>query len=182
MLVETSYFKKLHINVQGNKLISLAEDLCKMKKWNGGLVGNSGCDDILYPLNTFSAKGRRDNVDKKYQTCHDGNSYKNLVSDRCNPNVATDHSQATSYPTFIAKTPSQYNRTKESQSNLIQAQIGGGLGVATKAFIILVVLVVHNIILYALRGAYTCRKESKESIKMFNLDGSSMAPNIDYVE
>ena len=46
----------------------------------------------------------------------------------------------------------------------------------------MVVLVVPTIILYALRGKYVRRKESKESIKIFNLDGSSVAPNIEYVD
>ena len=46
----------------------------------------------------------------------------------------------------------------------------------------MVVLVVPTIILYALRGKYVRRKESKESIKSFNLDGSSVAPTIESVE
>ena len=34
-----------------------------MKKWNGVLAGNFGCDSILCSRNTFSAEGRRGNVD-----------------------------------------------------------------------------------------------------------------------
>ena len=56
------------------------------------------------------------------------------------------------------------------------------LGGATKAFFILVSRRVPTIILYALRGAYVSRNESKESIKIFNLDGSSVEPNIDSLE
>ena len=43
-------------------------------------------------------------------------------------------------------------------------------------------LSVPNIILYSLRVAYVRKKESKESIKIFNLDGSSVAPTIESVE
>ena len=45
----------------------------------------------------------------------DGNRYKNLVSDRCKLNAATDDSEAVSAPTVIAETPSQSNPTKESR-------------------------------------------------------------------
>ena len=56
---ELARFKKLQIDVQGNKLNNVAEELCKMKKWNGGLVGTFGCDAILCPRNNFSDEGRR---------------------------------------------------------------------------------------------------------------------------
>ena len=56
---EISRFKKLHIDVKGKKLSNFSEELCKMKKWNGGLVGTFGCDAILCPRNTLSTKGIR---------------------------------------------------------------------------------------------------------------------------
>ena len=56
---ELSRFKKLHIDVQVNKLSNFSEELCNMKKWNGGLVGAFGCDAINCPWNTFSDEGRR---------------------------------------------------------------------------------------------------------------------------
>ena len=56
------------------------------------------------------------------------------------------------------------------------------LGGATKSFIILVGLVFPTIITYHIRGVYVRRKDSKESIKIFNMDGSSVAHTIDSVE
>ena len=179
---ELARFKKIHIDAQGNKLINLAEELCKMKKWNGGLVGTFGRDAILCPRNNFSAKGRRENIDDECQPYPDGKSSKHLGSDRCKPNSATDNLEAASAPTVISETPSQSNPTKDIRSKPIQEQSGGGLRGATKAFIILVGLTVPTIILYALRGVYVYRKESKESIKISNLDGSSAALTIDSVE
>ena len=110
------------------------------------------------------------------------NRSNNLVSDWYEPNAATDDSEATSSPTVIAETPSQYNPTKEIQSKPIQAQIGGSLGGATNDFIILTGQGFPTIILYSLRGVYVCRKESKESIKIFNMDGYNVSPTIDSVE
>ena len=136
-----------------------------MKKRNGVLVGTLGCDAILCPRNTFSAEGRRENVDEECQSCINGNSSKYLVSDMCKANASTDDSEAASDPTVISKTPIQSNPSKYIRSKPIQAQIGGVLRGATKAFIILVDLAVPTIILYDLMGAYVCRKESKESIK-----------------
>ena len=63
MPADLALFKNLHIDVQGNKLSNLAEDMCKMKKWDSGLVGTFGCDAILCPQNIFSAKGIIRNVD-----------------------------------------------------------------------------------------------------------------------
>ena len=77
---------------------------------------------------------------------------------------------------------SQQNPTKESRSNPIQEKRGGGIGGATKAFIILVGLAVPTIMIYTLRGGYIRIKDSKESIQIFNLDGFSVAPNIESME
>ena len=52
---EHARFKNLHFDFQVNKLINFAEELCKMKKCTGGLMGTFGCDAIFYPWNTFSA-------------------------------------------------------------------------------------------------------------------------------
>ena len=49
LYAEITRSKKLQINVQGNKPINLSEELCKMKKCNGRLVGTFGCDAILIP-------------------------------------------------------------------------------------------------------------------------------------
>ena len=75
---ELACFKKIQIDVQGNKLITLAEELCKTKKWDRGLVGTFGFDSILCPRNTFSVEGRMENVYAECQPCPDGNSYKHL--------------------------------------------------------------------------------------------------------
>ena len=88
-----------------------------------------------------------------------------MESDRCEPNAATDNSEAASSLIVIADTPSQSNPTKEIRSKPIQEQSGGGIGGATKAFVVLAGLAVPTIILYALWGAYFRRKESKETIK-----------------
>ena len=61
---ELARFKKLQIDVQGNKLSNLAEDLCKMKNRNGGLVGTFVFNDIFCPSNTFYAEVIRENVDE----------------------------------------------------------------------------------------------------------------------
>ena len=53
--VQLASFKKLQIDVQGKQIRNLAEELCNMKKWNGGLVGNFGCDSILFNWYTFSS-------------------------------------------------------------------------------------------------------------------------------
>ena len=150
---EFSRFKKLNFDVQGKKLINFAEELCKAKKWNGGLVKNFGCDAILYPQKNFSVEGIRENVDEECHPCHDGNNSKNLISDWCEPNAATNYSEDYSPPTVIAETPSQSNPTRESRFKPIQAQSGGGLRGSTKALIILVGLDVPTIILFSLRGA-----------------------------
>ena len=100
----------------------------------------------------LSAEGRRENFDEECQACPDGNSSNNLVSDWCEPNSATEDSEAAS-------------KTKESRSKTIHAKSGGGTGESTKSFIILVGLAAHTIILYALRSVYVHRKESKDSIK-----------------
>ena len=52
--VELAGFKNIQIDFKSNKLNNLAEELCKMNKWNGVLVVTFGCDDILCPWNTFS--------------------------------------------------------------------------------------------------------------------------------
>ena len=39
---EIPHFKKIQIDVQGNKLRNLAEEMCTMKKRNGRLVGTFG--------------------------------------------------------------------------------------------------------------------------------------------
>ena len=141
-----------------------------------------GCDDIICPQNTFSDKGIRENFNKECQPCPYGNSSNHLGSDQCDPNAATDDSEFASAPTFIAETPSQSNPTKAIRSKPIQAQSRGVIGEATKAFIILVGLTVPTIILYALWGAYVRIKESTKSIKISNLDVSSVAPTIDSVD
>ena len=121
-----------------------------MKKRNGGPVGIFGCDASLFSRNTFSTDERRYNVDEECQPCLNGNSSKHLVSNRCDPNAATDNSEAASDSIVISETPSKSNPTKESLSNPIQAQSGGGLGVSTNYFIILVGLAFPTIILYVL--------------------------------
>ena len=88
---ELARFKTIQIDVQGNKLRNLAEELCKIKKRNGGLAGTFVCDAILYPQNTLYAEGRRDNVDEECQPCPDGNRSNHLGSDRCKSNAATDN-------------------------------------------------------------------------------------------
>ena len=75
--------------------------------------------------------------------------------------------------------PIQPRRAGPSRSRHKAEAVSGG---ATKDFIILVGLAVPTIILYALWGAYVRRKDSKESIKIFNMYGSSVAPTIDPVE
>ena len=90
MPAELDHFKKLHIDVQGNNLINLVEEMCKMKKWNGGLVGTFGFDTILCPWNNFSDEGRRWNVGEECQPCPGGESSKHLGSYRCEPNAVTD--------------------------------------------------------------------------------------------
>ena len=60
---ELARFKKLHVDVQCNKLRNLAEELRKMNKWNGGMVVTFGCDAILCPRNTLSTEGRKKNFD-----------------------------------------------------------------------------------------------------------------------
>ena len=182
MPAELAHFKNLQFDAQGNKLINLVEELCKMKKCNGGLVGTFVCDAIIRPWNTFSAEGRRENSDEECQPCPNDNSSKHLESDQCDPNDATDNSEAASSPTVIADTPSQSNPTKWSRSNPIQAQIRGGIGGATKSFIIMAGLAVTNIILYALQVSNVCIKDSKDTIKIFNMDGSSVTPTIDSME
>ena len=87
---ELACFKKLQIDVQVKKLRNLEEELYKMKNFNGGLMGTSGCDAILCPRNTLSAKGRRENSDEECPPCPDGDSSKHLGSDHCEPNDATD--------------------------------------------------------------------------------------------
>ena len=162
---ELSRFKKLQIDVQGKKLSNLAEELLKIKRWNGRLVVTFGCDAILCPRNNFSDKGRRENVDEKCQTCPNGNSSKNFGQNWCNTNAVTDYSEASSDPTVSSDAPSQYNKIKESRSRPKQVEIRGGIWVATKALIIMVGLAVPIIILYYLWGTYVCIKESKEYIK-----------------
>ena len=60
---EISRFKKHHIDVQGKIISNFSEEQCKMKEWNGGLVGTFGCDAILCPRHNLSDEGRRENVD-----------------------------------------------------------------------------------------------------------------------
>ena len=163
--VELDRFKKLQIDIQGSKLSNLAEDLCNMKKWDGRLMGNFGCDANLCPRNNFSAKCRWENYEEEWQTYPDGNSSNHLGSDRCKPNAATDDSEAASAPTVITYTPIQSNPNKKSQYKLTQAQSGGVLWDATKAFIIMMGLAVPTIIIYALRGVYVCINKYKEYIK-----------------
>ena len=103
---ELDRFKKIQIDVQGNKLSNFAEELCKIKKWNGGLVVTFVCDAILYFQNTFSAEGRRDNVYEYFHPCPDGNSSNYLGSDRCKSNADTDNSKSAISPRVISDTPS----------------------------------------------------------------------------
>ena len=99
---ENDRFNKLQIDVQGNKLRNLAEDLCKMKRWNGVLVGTFLCDDILFPWNTFSDEGIRENFNEEFQPCPDGNSSNHLGSERYKPNAASDKSESALAPTVIS--------------------------------------------------------------------------------
>ena len=61
---ELDRLNKIQIYVQGNKPRNLEEEMWKMKKWNGGLVGTFGFDAIICPQDTFYAKLRRNNVDE----------------------------------------------------------------------------------------------------------------------
>ena len=102
---DIAHFKKIHINVQGNKLRNLGEEMCNMKKRNGRLVGTFGCDAIFFPQNNFSSESRRGNVYEECQPCPDGNSSKHLGSDCYNPNASTENSEAASSPRVISETP-----------------------------------------------------------------------------
>ena len=65
-------FKKLHINLAGNKITDIPQDLCTVGGWMGGLVEEFGCDAILCPPSTFNRQGRaRDN--SKCSPCPKGN-------------------------------------------------------------------------------------------------------------
>ena len=145
-------------------------------------MGIFGFYSILFPRNTLYVEGMRDNFDEECQPFPDGNSSKTLVSDQCEPNYATDDLEAALEPKVITESPSHSNTTNEIRSKPIQAQSRDGLGKATKAFIILAGFAVPNTILYSLRGVYICRKYPKEYIKIFNLDGYSVAPTMDSVE
>ena len=60
-----------------------------------------------------------DNFNEECQQYTDGNRSKNLGSDRCKLNYATDDSESASAPTVISDTPSQDKPTKDICSKLI---------------------------------------------------------------
>ena len=180
---ELSRFKKLQIDVQGNRLNNVAVELCEMKKWNGGLVGAFGCDAILCPRDTFNAQGRREKEDEVCQSCHDGygphHFVSHLGSDRCVPEPEPANNDSDLMGRGPTEVKSGADRPAPSQSEQIQA--GEGLNGVTR-FVILIGLAVPIVILYALRKAHIRSEEGKESIEILGPDKTSVAPTIESIE
>lgn len=64
---DLSRFTSMNIYLEGNELNGIADDLCFMGQWNGGLVAEYKCDAILCPSN--SSGGRQVFDDVQCQTC-----------------------------------------------------------------------------------------------------------------
>lgn len=58
--VELQRFEALEINLAGNEISGIAEELCTKKAWNNGDVGAVGnCNAILCPRGSYSDSGRQ---------------------------------------------------------------------------------------------------------------------------
>lgn len=68
-------FSDLSVYLNDNRLTEVAETLCTMESWNGGDVGNFGCDAILCPVGTFSRLGRQSNLSFPCEKCEE-NKYR----------------------------------------------------------------------------------------------------------
>lgn len=64
-----SRFSDLTLYLSDNRLTSVTESLCTMKEWNGGSVGNFGCNALLCPVGTFNRLGRQANYTIPCEKC-----------------------------------------------------------------------------------------------------------------
>ena len=66
---ELSRFKRLHVDITGNKIKSIAPELCDKKGWMSGAAGLFGCEAILYLPGTYNIYGRMSNEEKVCKKC-----------------------------------------------------------------------------------------------------------------
>lgn len=64
-----SRFKRLNIDVSGNKISAIDSSLCEQGLWMGGAVATFSCDAILCPPGTFNLHGRQSTDGGECQKC-----------------------------------------------------------------------------------------------------------------
>jgi hypothetical protein len=76
---ELDRFESLTLYLRANKISELPITLCDNSGWNGGDVGNFGCDGVLCPPGTFSVVGR-EREGEPCTSCLDGSPYYGQVN------------------------------------------------------------------------------------------------------
>mmetsp|Transcript_4404 Transcript_4404/g.9313 ORF Transcript_4404/g.9313 Transcript_4404/m.9313 type:complete len:489 (-) Transcript_4404:323-1789(-) len=69
---ELERFEKLHLEVQGNRINEIPDELCQKNEWMLGQVADFGCDAILCPKGSFAESGRRESLDNPCTKCPHG--------------------------------------------------------------------------------------------------------------
>ena len=62
-------FKRLNIDIAGNKIEGIHPELCKKREWMGGKVEDYKCDAILCPPGTFNLYGRQSMDESPCEEC-----------------------------------------------------------------------------------------------------------------
>lgn len=62
-------FEYLYLNIVGNEIEVIPEELCNQKNWMNGKVEKYGCDAIACPIGTRSRKGRLEENSDSCETC-----------------------------------------------------------------------------------------------------------------
>jgi Leucine-rich repeat (LRR) protein len=67
--VDLSRLSRLSLQVQGNRISSVDDDLCQVEGWNDFDVQQFGCDGILCPAGSWNRLGRQSNEDSPCTPC-----------------------------------------------------------------------------------------------------------------
>ena len=67
---ELKRFGNLNIDLAGNQITGVDQELCSMGDWMSGLVGRFNCDAILCPPGTYNLHGRQYNADSDCIPCN----------------------------------------------------------------------------------------------------------------
>eukprot|EP00568_Trieres_chinensis_P006760 CAMPEP_0183296028 /NCGR_PEP_ID=MMETSP0160_2-20130417/3757_1 /TAXON_ID=2839 ORGANISM="Odontella Sinensis, Strain Grunow 1884" /NCGR_SAMPLE_ID=MMETSP0160_2 /ASSEMBLY_ACC=CAM_ASM_000250 /LENGTH=493 /DNA_ID=CAMNT_0025457595 /DNA_START=114 /DNA_END=1595 /DNA_ORIENTATION=- len=147
---ELSRFEKLQLDVRGNQISGIANQLCRQKKWNGGQVGVFGCDAIACPKGTFTTTGRRETDEEECMECPYGEDDAQYLG-------------STGCLSMAVSTSAESSSSSNSS--------GSGISVVAKVFILSVAFVVPGAIGFTLRRAYI--KHGRDPEVVLGSDGAA---------